>query len=768
MARRARKPAGRRALIWALAALLLSIWIGKLHDYRGWDQSFYLAMTSSLVEDGDLDLRNDFVHVQQVPRTLTRMLYRVRPDGALTNTFAIGTPLIWMPGYAASLPLRELGGAAGARWAPMQLAALHLTALGLMTWLLWALDRWLRRMGVGRGLAILGALGLVLGTPVVIYGFRGYTGSHLASTVAVMWLVLATVRMSRRPTAVSALVCGVALGVAFLCRWQDLVKGVVLLVPVIELARRRLPLGRGVRLTALAAVAALVVAGLQLHGWMLERGEIFSLPQGPSYVELDDPQLGKFLFSGLSGVVPWSPLFVVGIFGLLLPWRVRLPAAWRWLALGLLLFDIYLNSCVHDWWGGVAYGPRRLASDVPLLALGLGNLAVRRRWRVPVAAILALCCLWGIVTVNLRMHGLRDLTIPILGRAADAPGAEREGGGQPSPAEARAAMRPWPLRAGRMSYFPRNLPGGRPLTWAIGALFCALLAWGLSRPRAPAALGPALLTLGGLVLLAHLRLLGGPRADPEERREWLELARAARWRAARRVEMPASVLTAGDRHADARRVLWASVLRRRGRVDEARALVAALERPYPVTPSLLTWVALEEGQFRLHGRSGHFFAVSEEQPTYRINVGRRVDPACTELALRLALVPEHWPASERAVLLELGRGGEPPLVRIDGDASSVGLATAGARRRAELGWQPLRPHRLALEWRPEEGEVELVVSGPDGGVTRLAAPAADGGGIGRLQMRFGTPEGAGPGYGPAFGTRYSELLLTGRDLCDEG
>ncbi len=767
MARRARRPAGRRALVWATVALLFSIWIGKLHDYRGWDQSFYLAMTSSLVEDGDLDMRNDFVHIQQVPRTLTRMLYRVRPNGALTNTFAIGTPLVWMPAYAASLPLRELGAGAGARWAPVQLAALHLTALGLMTWLLWALDRWLRRMGVGGGLAILGALVLVLGTPVVIYGFRGYTGSHLASTVAVMWLVLAAVQMTRRPTTVAALVCGVALGVAFLCRWQDLLKGAVLLVPAIELARRRLPLGRGLQLAVVAGAAALAVAGLQLHGWMLERGEIFSLPQGPHYVDLTDPRLDKFLFSGLAGVVPWSPLFVVGIFGLLLPWKVRLPAAWRWVALGLLLIDIYLNSCVHDWWGGVAYGPRRLASDVPLLALGLGNLAVRRRWRGPVVAALAICCVWGMVTVNLRMHGLRDLTIPVLGHAADAPGAEREGGGQPSPAEARAAMRPWPLRAGRMSYFPREVPWGRPLTWAIGALFCALLGWALSRPRAPAALGPFLLTLGGLVLLAHLRLLAGPRADPDERGEWLELARAARWRAARQIEMPATVVAASDRHADARRVLWVSVLRRRGQVARARELVAALERPYPVTPALHTWLALEEGQFRLHGRTGHFFAVSEEQPTFQIDVARRVDPASTALTLRVALVPEGWPSAERALLLELGRGGEPPLVRIEGDATAVGLVGAGERREAELAWQPLRPYRLVLRWRPGRGEADLTVTGPDDAVTRLAVPASASGGIGRLQMRFGTPAEAGPGYGAPLGARFSELLLVGRDIGGE-
>ena len=42
----------------------------------------------------DLDLRNDFVHIHRVPRTLLRMLGKVRPNGALTNTFAYLGPVV--------------------------------------------------------------------------------------------------------------------------------------------------------------------------------------------------------------------------------------------------------------------------------------------------------------------------------------------------------------------------------------------------------------------------------------------------------------------------------------------------------------------------------------------------------------------------------------------------------------------------------------------------------------------------------------------------
>jgi hypothetical protein len=219
-------PPGRqahRALAWAVVALLLSLGLARLHDYRGWDQNFYLAMTSSLAEDGDIDLRDDLLHLHREPRTLLRALTTLEPNGAVANTFAIGSSLLWLPPYGLTLPLRALSGTPTARWSRLQLAALQLFALTLMVWLLWIFDRWLRRMGVARWLAALAALALVLGTPLVIYGFRAYMGSHQTSAVAVMLLILATLRLGDRPTPASAWLWGVALGLVFLCRWQDVV-----------------------------------------------------------------------------------------------------------------------------------------------------------------------------------------------------------------------------------------------------------------------------------------------------------------------------------------------------------------------------------------------------------------------------------------------------------------------------------------------------------------------------------------------------------------
>ncbi|HZI63414.1 MAG TPA: hypothetical protein VFE44_01470, partial [Thermoanaerobaculia bacterium] len=187
----------RDALRLALAVLLLALCFGKLAAFSGWDETYYLGQLSSLVEDGDLDLRNDALHSRLVPFELRRLLLTTLPGGGLLNTFGVGQSLVYAPAYLAGLPLRALAGAE--RWNRAQLAALHLLALALTLAVAWFLFVWLRRAGLERRIALLGALALLLGTPLLVYGVRSYTMSHLASAAAACLFVAAVHRLERRP-----------------------------------------------------------------------------------------------------------------------------------------------------------------------------------------------------------------------------------------------------------------------------------------------------------------------------------------------------------------------------------------------------------------------------------------------------------------------------------------------------------------------------------------------------------------------------------------
>ncbi len=595
---RVRRWPGRRAVGWVLVTVGLALVMGRVQPMRGWDQTFYLGQTSSLVEDGDLDLRNDALFSTADPTILLRLLSEVEPHGALRNAFSIGPSLVWATAYLVALPLRALGWERPAvRWGWAERVALHLLSLGLALALIWGLDRWLGRLGAGPGLAFAGALALVMGTPLLVYAFRQYATSHLPSTLAVTGLIGAALLVGRRPTALSAFACGVALGLVFLCRWQDVLKGAVLLVPAWTLWREGHSARRLAALGAVAGGAALAVASLQLHVWGLERQALFSLPQGTGFMRWTEPEFGRFLFSGFSGLLPWSPVFAVGIVGLLLPWRCRLGRGWQVAALALLLVDVYVNAAVSDWWAGEGYGARRMSSDVPLVAIGLANLAAWRRLRGPLAAALVACCGWGLFTSNLYVRGVRDLNLVFAGRASVVPGAERDQDGQPPVAKAREIARTFPVRHRGLNFFRgRGLSRGwgRTATGAVLLLFLLPVAWGLERWGGARLVQGLLVAAFGLVLAAHLRLATGPEPEAAERRLWGSLAVASR-------EVPPElgplepeieqILASGEaRLADPYRYLWGFARWREGRRVEARKLVEPLAEIYPAGGRLMDFL----------------------------------------------------------------------------------------------------------------------------------------------------------------------------------
>jgi hypothetical protein len=110
------------------------------------------------------------------------------------------------------------------------------------------------------------------------------------------------------------------------------------------------------------------------------------LPQPAPNISFDflHPHLLDLLVSTHHGWLSWSPLVALSFLGL--------PAVVRrleWLGAGLLvvgLGEFWINASVTDWWGGNAFGARRMTDQSLLVGLGLaatfGWLIQRRLARV--------------------------------------------------------------------------------------------------------------------------------------------------------------------------------------------------------------------------------------------------------------------------------------------------------------------------------------------------------------------------------------------------
>jgi hypothetical protein len=571
-------------------------------------------------------------------------------------------------------------------------------------------------------------------------------------------------------------------------RWQDAVFGLLLWVPLApllgtrrdltQLPGERRDLARLAKLLAAMTAGCLAMALLQLHVWHLELGSWLTMPQGGDYMRWSRPHLREFLLSGYSGLLPWSPVFALAAAGLLLPWRCRLSPRWRVVALLVLVVEIYVNSAVRDWWGGDSFGARRMSSCVPLLALGLANLAAiaAGRWRRLLVAMLGALALWGCFTTNLYRQHVRDLSVVVRGApsiAAQEVSPDNDAVTDPARAR-RQALQP------AVTELHNDFAGVAGVRRSIGILLTAAL-------MAAAVAGTCFLLAGGrgalllqltlLVLFAtacwvHLRLAEGPRSDAAERALWRRTAESVNeprrqlGSIAAEAEAEAALLDARSGRsgraspADAYRYLALLASLEGGEPPRAmRALAGLADRGYPAAVALRQEVqALAPGSAALRVVPGSFFEPG---------------PGAASRAIALPAADGERGAWEIAFDLRLGalEPGAVYDVATLQDANRTELARIALRgpqvvqlttplRTVEAALPPGEPSpcRLRLRYDPSAGLVSLDVAGRDGGRARLSSPLAAGG-TAPERLLLGRNRQGHPSF-PLWSSSFSELWVT--------
>ncbi|MBU2542358.1 hypothetical protein KJ785_02260 [Patescibacteria group bacterium] len=78
------------------------------------------------------------------------------------------------------------------------------------------------------------------------------------------------------------------------------------------------------------------------------------------------------LFSGYHGLFSWHPFLLLGLIGLCFAFRKN-----KFLVaiMSVMLFlQIYLNASLLDWWGGSAFGARKMIGSLFIFAFGFAYL----------------------------------------------------------------------------------------------------------------------------------------------------------------------------------------------------------------------------------------------------------------------------------------------------------------------------------------------------------------------------------------------------------
>jgi hypothetical protein len=371
-----------------LVLVLLALWVfPSVYGRLGGDGYHYYAFLRSPVVDQDLDFANDFAGLGAKPV--------ISVQGEITSRAPIGLALLWLPPFLVVHAATALAAALGASVRPDGFGPAYQAAVTAATYaygvLALVLLEGLLRPRFGRAVALLAVLGLWFATPMHFYMVANPFMSHAGSAFAATLFAAAWLRARESGRERDWRWAGLAGGLMSLVRVQD---AVLLALPLVDLALRR---PRPLRAAGLFLAGPAALGLLQALVWARLYGFGFAgVVMQQNLVGRSGPHLLELMFSARHGLFTWTPLFLLAAVGWLL-WRGRDPRLGALMIAGFLLAAT-VNSAMLDWWGGDAYGQRRMLGLFPFFGLGLGAVLhfLRRKPLVPVAALLAALALWNL------------------------------------------------------------------------------------------------------------------------------------------------------------------------------------------------------------------------------------------------------------------------------------------------------------------------------------------------------------------------------------
>ncbi len=331
------------------------------------DGLFYYEYLPSVILDGDLNFENQRAAARELAVPREGPEYAKTKTGLLGNPFPVGWALLTSPffviGHALSLALATMGVAV--RLDGYGLIDQFMTNLGAVIYGLSGIYLCYRSLREFFDEAISGAavVAFVLCSNLPYYIVVIASMSHAVSFFCMAWSTFAFIRLVRDGGSFASF--GFAAGLALLSRPQ--------VAPVIGLFFIALLWQRPKDFNRLAGAGVIcgAIAAVQLLVWKIVEGSFLTIPQGDNFLQPLNPHLLGVLFSLKHGFITWTPFVAVGIAGLVFG---TIGANYRVIYLTFLLAfasQVYINSIALDWWGGNAFGYRRLIEVYPLLMFGL-------------------------------------------------------------------------------------------------------------------------------------------------------------------------------------------------------------------------------------------------------------------------------------------------------------------------------------------------------------------------------------------------------------
>ena len=413
------------------------------------DEVQYFAYLRSLWFDADVSFENEYRYfydrgIAQTPGFHESFLERQTPAGRRINFATLGCAILWAPFYAVADIGTRVARATGSDVAvdgfsqPYISAVAYGSAFYGFAAVLLGIAAARRIVG---GTALLPALAVWVGTPILFYMYVAPPFSHAGSAFAVALFLTIWLRVRREWSVPGALALGLSGALVAMVREQD---AFFLLGPAADFAltavrQRRMAYAWR---PALAGCAAFAIGVLpQVLAYRALNGH-----HGPSRLVTrkmlwHSPHALEVLFSPGHGFFVWTPLALLAVGGLVVlalwgrSFRLKPESTGRffrlkpeatgaplplkpeatgtetertriaWCLLLMVGLQVYVSGAVDSWSVAGAFGHRRFVAVTAILVIGLTALwqlaANPAHARTAVVAVAAVCVYWNVALIAL-------------------------------------------------------------------------------------------------------------------------------------------------------------------------------------------------------------------------------------------------------------------------------------------------------------------------------------------------------------------------------
>ncbi|MBU1261953.1 hypothetical protein KKG61_00410 [bacterium] len=331
----------------------------------------YFGFTHSLIIDRDISIKNELDYYN-VPSAIKEKWFYSTKEGLVGFPFAIGASLAGIPFFLLGHLLTKIANFMGTT-IPLGLGGdsyqgsyLYVVAVSLgncfYAILGFFFSLFLLKRFFSKEDSLLACITIWFASPLTFVFFYQATYSHLFESLTVAMFVYVWFILREDQSLFRWFCFGLIFALMVMTRWQNLIFGILLLLPP------------RINFRLLISYLPFLLGGFmgflpQLITWKIIYGKFLLIPQGGEYMKWKAPEILNLLFSSWHGLYSWTPILIFSTFGLFLIWKKS-----KRLCIGLIavfLVQIYVNSCISDWWAGLAFSARRMAGYAPIFMIGL-------------------------------------------------------------------------------------------------------------------------------------------------------------------------------------------------------------------------------------------------------------------------------------------------------------------------------------------------------------------------------------------------------------